>query len=182
METKKDIRKRVLKIRDNISKTEWEAWSNRIYEKIVTHSFFLESEFIYCFINYSNEVDTRRIIEKAWELGKTVAVPKIHDNDMYFHVIHGFDELEEGYKGILEPMTPKFTGVKDGLMIMPGVAFDKNKNRIGYGKGFYDRFLDKYPQLSTIAIAFDFQVVEQIPFDEHDWNPQILITEEHTYV
>ena len=182
METKKDIRKRVLKIRDGISKTEWETWSNMIYDKIVTHSFFLESKYIYCFVNYSNEVDTKRIIEHAWKLGKKVAVPKIHDNEMLFHVIHTYDELEEGFKGILEPVTPPLNDIMNGLVIMPGVAFDKQKHRIGYGKGFYDRFLDQYPYLSTIAIAFEKQVVEEIPVDEYDWNPDILITEEHTYV
>ena len=182
METKKDIRKRVLNIRDNICKTEWEAWSNKIYEKIVTHSFFMESECIYCYINYKNEVDTKNIIERAWELGKLVAVPKIHGDEMCFHLIENFNELKEGYKGILEPTTAILQDIKDGLIIMPGVAFDKNKNRIGYGKGFYDRFLDKYNYLSTLAIAFEMQVIDEIPADEHDWKPQILITEEHTYV
>ena len=182
MDSKKDIRKRVLNLRNSMKETEWEANSNRIYEKVVTHSFFLEEDHIYCFVNYQKEVNTKRIIEKAWSLNKTVLVPKIYGDEMKFHKIESFNELQEGYKGILEPSNDNIFDSAQGLVIMPGVAFDKKRNRVGYGKGFYDRFLEKHPNLKTMGIAFQLQVLENVPFDSQDIKPEILITEEEIYV
>ena len=132
-------------------------------------------------MDYKQEVGTKAIIKKAWELGKEVAVPKIVGNEMQFFYIKQFSDLTDGYKGILEPTTLQRADTEDGLVIMPGVAFDKRKNRIGYGKGFYDRFLNDHRQLHTIALCFTCQMVENIPIDEYDIRPQVLITEEMTY-
>lgn len=181
MESKKDIRRRVLEIRDRISKKEWEENSHRIYKSVVTHPFFLESDVIYCYIDYRNEAGTEAIIRKAWELHKKVAVPKVEGEEMNFYYISDFSELKEGYRQIREPDV-KFPATKEqALVIMPGVAFDRNRNRIGYGKGFYDKFLDRYPSCKTMAIAFECQIVDEITADTFDHRPDILITEEQIY-
>ncbi len=181
MVTKKDIRKNVLYKRNQISKKEWEANSDSIYRKVVTHSFFLEADNILCFLNYQTEVETRNIINKAWELGKNVYAPRIEDGKMSFYLIKSFDELREGYKGISEPTGNDIFREKRGLVVVPGVAFDIYRNRIGYGKGYYDQFLRNNPGLKTIAIAFEQQVLENIPNDIFDIKPEILITEENEY-
>ena len=181
METKKDIRRRVLDKRNQISKKEWETNSHIIFEKVVTHSFFLEADKVLCFLNYQSEVDTRNIIQKAWSLKKELYVPKIVDNTMYFYRLESFNELKEGYKGIEEPIGTELFHGKDGLVIVPGVVFDRNRNRIGYGKGFYDRFLQEHSNLKTIAIAFESQVETVIPNEQFDIKPEFLITEENIY-
>ncbi len=155
--------------------------SSVIFNKVVSHSFFLEAENILCFLNYQSEVETKNIIKKAWEEGKRVYVPRIDEDIMNFYQITSFQDLIKGYKGILEPVGDHIFDMKDGLVIMPGVAFDKCRNRIGYGKGFYDKFLCLHPSLKTIAIAFELQIVDEIPYDSLDIIPEILITEENIY-
>ena len=99
MDTKRDIRKRVLSYRDSMDKKEWEENSRKIMNCVLTHPFFLESNNIYCYVDYRNEVETKSIINKAWELGKRVAVPKIEGEDMKFYYISDFSDLKEGYRG-----------------------------------------------------------------------------------
>ena len=182
MEQKKDIRKQVLTIRKHISKKEWEEKSRVISSKVITHPFFLNADTIYCYVDYKNEVGTRAIIEEAWKLGKRVAVPKIVEDEMLFYYIESYSDLAEGYKGIPEPNTEECACTEEGLVIMPGVAFDYNRHRLGYGKGFYDRYLCTKKQLCTLAICFECQMVEDIPTDKYDIFPEVLITEERTYV
>ncbi len=182
MESKKDIRKCVLEKRNCISKQEWEEKSRLICEKVVTHPFFLASDVIYCYVDYRNEVRTREIIETAWEQGKKVAVPKVFGDEMEFHYIQSFEDLEKGYKGIPEPWKECLADdAENVLVIMPGAAFDVTCNRIGYGKGYYDKYLHAHPNYKTLALAFELQMVKHIPAEEYDICPDIIITEENTY-
>lgn len=181
MESKKDIRKRVLEKRNLISDKEWEEKSHNIFERVVTHPFFLKSNAIYCYVDYRREVGTRKIIERAWKSGKKVAVPKVHGDEMEFYYIHSFEDLQDGFKGIPEPSQKYPANDENALVIMPGAAFDTKCNRIGYGKGFYDKYLHAHQKYKTIAIAFELQIVEAIPADIYDICPNIIITEEKTY-
>lgn len=181
MESKKDIRKRVLIERSLIEKEEWTEKSHRICEKVITQPLFRNAEEIYCYIDFRNEVGTRKIVEKAWRLGKKVAVPKVTDNSMEFFYIQCFDELSPGNWGIPEPNTGTMACGKNVLVIMPGAVFDAAKHRIGYGKGYYDKYLANHFDYQTMALAFELQMLENIPADEHDICPQIIVTEEHIY-
>lgn len=182
MELKKDIRKRVLKERNFMTEKEWEEKSHSIFKKVVTHPFFLRADTIYCYVDYRKEVGTREIIQKAWQLGKKVAVPKVEEKDMQFYYIKDFSELQCGYRQILEPVTTLVADGAHGLVIMPGAVFDKKHNRIGYGKGFYDRYLSSHTNLNSLAIAFEMQMVEEIPATPYDFCPEVIITEEQIYV
>lgn len=181
MESKKDIRRDVLEQRNSISQKEWEEKSRAIYKRVVTHPFFLSADVIYCYLDYRNEVGTRAIIETAWEQNKKVAIPKVEDDEMQFYYIDCFSEVSKGYKGILEPTSIRIANAKNPLVILPGAAFDRKRNRIGYGKGFYDKYMKQNPSKHTIAIAFEFQLVESIPTEIHDFVPKVLITEEKIY-
>ena len=181
MESKKDIRKRVLENRNCISDKEWEDKSRLICEKVVTHPFFLQADAIYCYVDYRREVGTADIIEQAWISGKKVASPKVLGDEMEFYYIQSFEDLSEGYKGIFEPKQTNLASDKNVLVIMPGAAFDATCNRIGYGKGYYDKYLQMHRNYKTIAIAFELQLVEVIPSEDYDICPDIIITEETTY-
>ena len=181
MVKKQDIRKNVLKQRNLMTEKEWDEHSHEIYKKVVTHPFFLEADEIYCYIDFRNEVDTRKIIEEAWRLGKRVAAPRIEGSEMNFYYIDSFTKLESGYFGVLEPVGEEKAEGEQVLVIMPGAAFDKKRNRIGYGKGYYDRFLEKYPTYRTLALAFELQVVDKIPSDSFDVKPNQIVTEENIY-
>lgn len=188
METKKEIRKRIRALRAAIPSEEKQRYSNRIIDRLLIHPLFLSAKEIYCYVSAAEEVSTIQLIEKCWKMGKTVAVPKvIVDNVMEFYYINNFDELEAGYCGILEPVLPSVSnkntmaGGKDVLVVMPGVAFDRKCGRIGYGKGFYDAYLNRHPDYRRIALAFSAQLVDNILTDEQDVRPEIVMTEKGSY-
>lgn len=182
MEAKKDIRNIVLEKRNKMTEKEWEEKSRYITDRLVSHPFFLESNEIYCYVDFRNEVATRQIIEKAWKMQKKVAVPKIDQKDMQFFYITSWDDVKPGHWGILEPCTNCIAEGMNGCVIMPGAVFDQKRNRIGYGGGYYDTYLQQHSMLRTVAIAFEFQILEVIPAEEHDIRPECIITEENIYV
>ena len=107
---------------------------------------------------------------------------------MDFYRIVSLDDLEEGYKGIREPGTcdgemlfHAGAGQEKSLMLMPGSVFDRERNRIGYGGGYYDRYLERETGFTVMAVCFDIQVQEKIPSDIHDRKPDMILTECHTY-
>ena len=97
---------------------------------------------------------------------------------MVFYKLTDFARLEPGYFGIPEPASGEIVDWPKALMIMPGVAFDRANHRVGYGGGFYDRYLEKHPQLERVAIAFSFQMLPEVPTEPTDICPQIIVTEE----
>lgn len=181
MGTKADIRKQFLGIRKKLSQEEWEERTNKIMQKVVTHPFFLENTIVFCYIDYRKEVGTRKLIEHAWACKKRVAVPRIEEGQMHFYQIDSWDDLTPGQFGILEPTTRNCLDWEQGLMIMPLAACDMHCNRIGYGGGYYDRFLAKYREKQTIGLAFSIQVVDSIQTELHDIKPMIIFTEDMTY-
>ena len=177
MKSKKQLRQEIISQRLQLSATEILEKSKQIQQKVCHHPSFLNAPIVYTYIDYRHEVSTRLIIETAWKLNKIVATPKIIDGEMKFYQIHTFDDLATGTFGILEPVTNECISNNEGLMIMPGVVFDINCHRIGYGKGFYDRYLtDKVSlQLRTLAVGFQCQLLEEIPSDRADIKPyQVL--------
>lgn len=181
MDTKKVIRNRYLEKRRQLMQELWERNSHRIFLRLKEHPLFLQSEYIYSYVDYQKEVDTHELIAYALEIGKKVAVPKIMGNHMEFYYLSSLDSLKPGFHGIPEPDGAGLATESKALMIMPGVAFDPACNRIGYGKGYYDRYLHAHPEHPTIALAFELQITELIEADFHDIQPNLIITEERIY-
>lgn len=181
--TKKEIRKKILSLRDGIDVANREKGRILLTERIVGHQWFYLSDTILCFASYGSEIDTDLIIEEALRQKKKVCLPRIDGENMNFYIVSSMEEVENGYKGILEPkqeclrFQPKEAIPEKTLMIMPGVAFDIYGNRLGYGKGFYDRFLSENDHLSirTIGVGFRCQIVEELPTDENDRKPYQVI-------
>ncbi len=182
METKQEIRNQIKKIRRNIDAVEWKAAAETITKKVVESDSFREATDLYCYMNFNGEVETVHIMEEAWRLGKDVWLPKVSKDDMDFYLVRSISELKRGTFGILEPSgdSEKAPG-NDGLMIVPGVAFDKEYNRVGYGRGYYDRYLRKRPNLIKMGIAFDVQIMEKVPNDENDCKMDMILTESLSY-
>lgn len=185
LERKKEIRKRILDLRKEHKSGE-RAWkTDAVTELIRKHPWFLESKAVYCYADFSGEVGTRKLMEEAWRLKKQVYVPLVLGETMEFYKILSFSELAPGAFGILEPTAAVTdTGNADTqyldcekLMIVPGVAFDKKKNRIGFGKGYYDRYLALHPKIHTIAAAYAFQIVDTIEAEETDIRMEMIATE-----
>ena len=182
METKQDIRKEVFRRRKQASPAEIQTKSSRIAAKIFALREWKEAACIYAYMDFNKEVITREIIEKAWETGKQVAVPRVHGDDLVFYIITDFGQCEEGYFGIPEPRTdlPR-ADWENALMIVPGVAFDPMRHRVGYGKGFYDRYLSVHRGHFTAAVAFSWQVFEEVPSETCVILPRYLVTETDVY-
>ena len=125
---------------------------------------------------------TGTLIEKAWELGKKVYVPRVAGKEMEFYQIHSFEDLEKGAYGILEPKKecPVYEAGEGQttLAILPGSVFDEKKNRVGYGGGFYDCYFEKRKDICRIAAAYEMQIVEEIETEEFDLPADYVTTEE----
>ena len=101
---------------------------------------------------------------------------------MIFYRLTDFSQLEAGYFGIPEPREDgQVVSWEEAMMVMPGVAFDANCNRVGYGGGFYDRFQEKHPKIQRVAVGFSFQMLPEVPTEETDICPQVIVTEEQVY-
>lgn len=188
METKSEIRKRILQVRGALTQEDIENKSALIAQKVIMTPEYEEADNILLYADYCQEVMTRQIFEDALMKKKRVFFPKSDGltGTMEFYQTVSVKQLERGYKGILEPKENpdrryKFNKNEDTLIIVPGVAFDTLGYRIGYGKGFYDRFLSKRRQISTMALAFACQIVDEIPIDSTDIKMDKIVTEEIIY-
>ncbi|MBP0960295.1 MAG: 5-formyltetrahydrofolate cyclo-ligase [Oscillospiraceae bacterium] len=162
-------------------KTDIKTLADReIFQKIIATPNFQKSELILTYISVNNEADTVSLIKYCFENGKRVAVPKCLDKNgnMEFFEIKSFDDVKSSYFGLLEPSEkcPKIDSFDNGLCIVPAFSYDKKGYRIGYGGGFYDRFLSKH-NLFKIGICYDECIEENHLYDEFDINVDIVITE-----
>ncbi|MCD8329496.1 MAG: 5-formyltetrahydrofolate cyclo-ligase [Lachnospiraceae bacterium] len=153
--------------------------SRRICEYIEKLPLYRESRIIYAYISTQGEVDLSSLIEDAWARGLEVAVPRVHGETMDFYQITSWDDLEEGSFHIREPREgcPLVTEREPVLFLVPGVAYDTEGFRVGYGGGFYDRYLAAYPMHVTIGVGFDFQIYPEVPREETDCAMREIVTE-----
>lgn len=191
-EEKKTLRKQALALRNKLSEEERHKKSGRIIQTLSSLDCYKHSDIILTYVEYLSEVSTTPCIKRALSENKQIFVPKVTGKDMDFYRIGSLSQLSEGYKGIREPwdITTPFTGggdydKADVLMLMPGAVFDRFHHRIGYGMGFYDRYLE-YLYTSgisvyTAALCYECQMFSEIPYDIHDRYPDIIITEERIY-
>lgn len=176
---KKNARERMRLERRKLSRTQIETYSRQIEEKLLSLSEFKNNNNIFSYVSYNNEVDTYGIISKCFQMNKGVFVPKVYGKEMKFHKITSLNELKKGSFDIPEPDNDIVTHEKEGLIIMPGLAFDKAFSRVGYGGGYYDRYLHKYTELIKVAVCFDFQILDEdiIESEPLDLKPDMIVTE-----
>ena len=181
MEEKKQIRKQIFAARKAHTDAQIEDWRRMIADRVTTLPEYTDAKSILAYADYNHEVMTGFIIEAAWRDGKEVAVPKVVGQDMIFYKLTDFAQLEKGYFGIPEPAGGEIVQWEDAMMVMPGVAFDRENHRVGYGGGFYDRFLEKHPCIRRVAVAFEFQMLPEVPTEPTDISPEIIVTEKSAY-
>lgn len=180
--TKQEIRVNIKGLKRELSLAQIRRYSDFIQGQLFQHPFYLSCSQIFCYVSFNQEVITRDIISMALSQGKKVTVPKIVKDEMKFFFLESFEELEPGILGILEPVTDKEAiplTTEQNLVIVPGIAFDYSRNRIGYGKGYYDRFFLKHNsvKMNKVALAYDFQILEQLPVDDYDEKVDQIITQ-----
>lgn len=180
MRTKQEIRKQVLKKRAELPAEVWKAKSEVLMQKVLAHPLYQHADIIYGYLSYNREVDTWELLSRALQDGKKVAVPKVQGKEMEFYYIENLKDVEPGTKGIYEPKgdASRLACEESALILMPLVGFDQYHNRLGYGGGYYDRYLQKHPAHSTMGLAFSLQETEPIPTEPTDRRPDVILTEE----
>ena len=184
---KDEVRKKCIAIRNRLQKHEVTDISKVIAERLKQLEIIKSAKSIMCFVSFGKEVHTHELIKMWLSEGKQISVPSVASSTkeargMYAVKINSFDELEStGKYGILEPPLLDcniITPAQLDAVIVPGSAFDINKNRMGYGAGYYDRFLsDLSHECYKIGICYDFQVLDKIPYEEYDVPLDLLVTE-----
>ncbi|KEH97840.1 5-formyltetrahydrofolate cyclo-ligase [Clostridium massiliodielmoense] len=182
MNQKDKIRRIIKEGRNTLTEESKKIKDDKIFNKIINSEYYKKSNVIFLYVSFQGEVDTHKLIKHSLNIGKVICVPKVisKKEGMEAIKINSFNELKNGKYDILEPkdICNKIYINDIELILMPGVAFDENGGRIGYGGGFYDRFLNKIDsRIPKIALAYDFQVFENIPCEEHDIKVDGIITD-----
>lgn len=163
---KKELREKYLKARSYIK--DKQKHDNTIFEKTINLPEYKECKLILTYVSLKEEVDTIKLIQHSIKAGKQVAVPKCEGNVINFYYINSVKELKKGTFGVLEPQNQnKVTSFEHSICIVPGICFDKENNRVGYGKGYYDRFLYNYKG-TKIGIMYNECICDKIDIDKYD--------------
>ena len=169
MLNKKELRAMVREKKRAMSLAEIEEKSRILGEKFRDCPQYAAAKTIYGYLPYNQEVRTVPMLLRALADGKQVAVPKVYGDEMKFLLLPNLDQVAPGYAGIPEPIAdgPEASD-PTALVLMPGLVFDPQGHRIGYGGGFYDKFLSREPNHPTVALCYDFQVLPQLETEEFD--------------
>ncbi len=219
MEKKQEYRNRYKTVRNGMSRHDVDSKSAQICRNILDSDIYREAHYLYAYYPLENEVDVRLVAETAWQEGKSVAFPKVFGEAMRFFEVKDFGQLTEGAFGVMEPVEnagavpvdwmddkgncggdesyragAALSGRKPGsplLVLVPGVAFDRQGNRMGYGKGYYDRYFDSFaesqkrgpsvegPQsITLLGVSYACQIADRLPVKSHDLTVPYLITED----
>lgn len=180
------LRDRVKKLRAGMTPQEKQEKDMLLYNNILASGILGATSQVYIYVSYGSEADTTYLIEKLLQQQRhRVAVPCVNGKEMDFYGIKEMADLKPGFNGIPEPVPLQPVTECNGIMFMPGLVFDKYHGRIGYGGGYYDRYLSRHrnDNIFKVAIAYDFQVLktEEIIMEAHDIKPDIIITEKAAY-
>ena len=184
---KKEIRKRVLDIRNAMFPAEIAAKSREIVRRATELREIREARTLMVFLNFGSEVATDDLVRWGWDTGKRIVVPLCgrEERSLTPCLIEAFSDLEIGSYGIREPRADRLRVVQleeiDAVLV-PAVAFDRRGYRVGYGGGYYDRFLPKVPLAVWIGMVFAFQIVPEVPIGRFDAQTDRIVTEEETIV
>jgi len=183
---KKILRKEILTKRKNIDIVEKEKMDRKICDKFYESKYYRDAKNIFIYISYDSEINTKEIINKALIDNKKIYVPRTEFKTRLMDAVEitSLENLIESEYGILEPSIyePYIEPNELDLIVVPGVGFDRNGGRMGYGAGFYDRYFkkiskDKMQKIVKLALAYDFQILEDVPMNEQDVPVNYIITE-----
>ena len=166
---KKELRRQIREQKRAMTEAEIVSASERLGELFLNCAQYREAKTIYGYLPYNQEVRTVPMLEQAMKDGKRVAVPKCYGEEMRFIYMDDLSKVEKGYANIPEPIADEPVAEdKTALVLMPGMAFTKDGKRMGYGGGFYDKFLAAEPEHPTVALCYAFQMVEDLPTEDYD--------------
>lgn len=169
MMDKKALRSRIREKKRAMTEEEIVSRSKKLAALFYESEAYKNARTIYGYLSYNQEVRTVPMLEKALADGKAVAVPKVYGDEMKFILMTDLSQVSKGYAGIPEPISdvPEAHD-PNALVLMPGLAFDPQGHRMGYGGGFYDKFLASEPEHPTLALCYEFQMLPYLETEPHD--------------
>lgn len=166
---KQALRKEIREKKRAMTEQQIVSASERLGELFLASEAYKRAKTIYGYLPYNQEVRTVPMLQQALRDGKKVAVPKCYGDEMRFIYLDDLSKVEKGYCGIPEPIADEpIADDPTALVLMPGLAFDPQGHRMGYGGGFYDKFLEKEPNHPTLALCYDFQMLDHLETEAHD--------------
>lgn len=166
---KQELRRTIRERKRAMTEEEIVERSNALAEKFYNTPAYQAASTIYGYLPYNQEVRTVPMLQRALDEGKRVAVPKVYGEEMRFIYLEDLTQVSKGYAGIPEPIADAPVAEDtQALVLMPGLAFDPQGHRIGYGGGFYDKFLAKEPHHPTLALCYEFQMLAHLDTEEFD--------------
>ena len=177
MSRKQNVRSQIAQLKQSLSEREVADFSQKIFNSLLQTDEFQSARCIALYHSIQGEVTTTDILAASRLLGKVIALPVVCGEKMEFHLFTGTEQLSPGAFGIAEPYTSELVPPeKIDLFIVPGIAFDRKGNRIGRGKGYYDKYLSNI-QKPIIGLCFGFQLLDAIPTESHDVKMTKIMTE-----
>ena len=166
---KKELRQQIRQRKREMTEEQIQAASEELGKLLAETPLYRQAKTVYGYLPYNQEVRTVPMLQRALDEGKRVAVPKCYGDEMRFIYLEDLSRVEKGYCGIPEPVADgPVADDPTALVLMPGLAFTAQGQRIGYGGGFYDKFLAAEPNHPTLALCYSFQMVDEIPTEEFD--------------
>lgn len=186
-EQKEALRTNMKKLRDNIPEERRKEEDAKLLDIITQTALYQEATSILTYISFGSEVSTRELIKKAMKDGKLVYVPRVNGDTMEFYRFEEWNALVESKQGILEPeknpakrfpydLHVSLDRAQDCVFIVPGLAFDKKCNRLGYGGGYYDKYLKTFVKRMTLGVAYSEQIVDSVPVTNRDEALDLVVT------
>ena len=171
-------RERLKRIRGKLDAEQRRQYDTSIRNRLLALPQLQEAEVIFTFISHGSEVDTHRCMEELLHAGKRIAVPRILDQQTMIAVpFDSWESLQPEQLGILTPRSREAVAATIDLCITPGLGFSPAGQRLGYGRGYYDRWFSTHPPLFKVALAYECQILEDLPWDETDVPVDIIVTE-----
>lgn len=179
---KKELRRHFAEVRKSVKS---DLKDNVISAKLLAHEKIRSADVILMYASFRSEVDTWHFAQNVLLKNMKIAYPVCRENNtMTFHIVSGTNQLNDATYGICEPdiSLPQPEITDRTVCIVPALAFTENGGRLGYGGGYYDRFLSAYPEMYTIGLAYEACIAESLPLAEHDIKIKSVITEERTII
>jgi len=178
---KKQLRQYLKQKRASLTESERQSCSECITYRLFNMHEFQQAKIVFVYISWSTEVATHQIIKRLLSIGKKVLVPKIIDKEtMVAQSLEDWEDLKPGTLGILTPSKGHITDETVDLAITPGLGFTERGHRIGFGAGYYDRWFSAHDVHLKVALAFENQIVDELPVEETDIPVDMILTEKRT--
>lgn len=178
---KKTLRKKFISKRNSLASDYRNSSTNTIFATLEEQNFFESSEKIFIYVGFGSEITTETFIKK-WINKKQIFVPKIENGKMNLIRLKSWDELAPGHFGVLEPTSSDYYEGKIDLVVTPSIVFDNNGYRLGYGKGYYDKYFSSREYDISVGLSYHKLLQDNVPKEDHDIKVDVIITEEKTFL